>query len=160
MHVGSGKTIMLQTAQAIVFNTLDPNRQSVVRLLLDTGSQNSYITESVCNELKLGSKGKRNMSIMTFGSEAPTSQSCNIREVGMETKGGLSKALSLSMLSVPFICEPLYKAPLQACIDRYPYLKGLDLADSLNDSSQMQPDILIGLGKLSLGKPFIKVMVP
>lgn len=111
MHVGSGKTIMLQTAQAIVFNTLDPTQHSVVRLLLDTGSQNSYITESVCNELKLGSK-KRNMSIMTFGSKAPTSQSCNIREVGMETKGGLSKALSLSMLSVPFICEPLYKLAL------------------------------------------------
>lgn len=76
---------------------------------------------------------------MTFGSNKGKSQVCNIVDLGVNTKEGPNR-----MLSVSFICEPIVR-PIKFCVERYPYLNDIDLADSPSDSSHLQPEILIGL---------------
>lgn len=143
MYVDSGKTVLLQTARATVFNPLDPVRSMEVNLLLDSGSQNSYIAERVSETLALTPKGAKTLSIMTFGADEGVNQTCSIVKLGLQTRVGPTKELTL--LTVPFICKPLVSPPIQFCVDNYEYLNGLDLADTPRDSSHVQPDILVGL---------------
>ena len=75
------ETVMLQTAQATVYNIGKPEHRARVHIILDSGSQRSYVTDRVKNTLRLASKGKRTMSIATFGSARGT---CEIVEIGME----------------------------------------------------------------------------
>ena len=63
----ANQTILLQTAQAVVFNPDDPHRSAKVRVIFDLGSQRSYITERLKQELALCKVGEQGMSIMTFG---------------------------------------------------------------------------------------------
>ena len=66
--VRTDQAILLQTAKAITFNPSDPRVSQSVRIVLDTGSQRSYITNRVKEKLSLVPEGEQCMSIMTFGS--------------------------------------------------------------------------------------------
>ena len=60
--------LLLQTARAQVHNPSDPYRTLEVRLLLDGGSQRSYITDRVRKLLALEPSGEHRLSIAAFGS--------------------------------------------------------------------------------------------
>uniref|UniRef100_A0A1X7TZM9 Uncharacterized protein n=1 Tax=Amphimedon queenslandica TaxID=400682 RepID=A0A1X7TZM9_AMPQE len=47
------ETIMLQTAQATVYNIREPEHRARVRIILDSGSQRSYVTDRVKTTLRL-----------------------------------------------------------------------------------------------------------
>ena len=97
---------MLQTAKTFVFNLNDPTRKTTVQVLLDSGSQCSYITEQTCRRLRLKSLGTRAMRILTFGSRQENNTNCNVVKVGIETKG--DRPLEFKLLSIKHICEPAY----------------------------------------------------
>ena len=61
------QTTLLQTAICVVSNPLCPERETKVRVLLDQGSQLSYITSQLKEKLNLPVLGKENMIIKTFG---------------------------------------------------------------------------------------------
>ena len=63
----SGKHVLLQTAQATVFNPDCPSKTHTVRIMMDTGSQQSYITDRAQEQLALATSGEQCMTIMTFG---------------------------------------------------------------------------------------------
>ena len=142
-HVNSDHTVLLQTARVTVFNPIDSDKQKEISVILDTGSQKSYITESVIGILGIRRKGRRVMSVMTFGSDEGKSQQCDVVEVGLKLKGGLNRKLSL--LTTPLICEPMMSTPVEVCIANYEGLRSLDLADSSTNSTLIKPDLLIGL---------------
>ena len=52
--------------------------------------------------------------------------------------------MSLTLYVMPTICEPLSRQPLSLCVDKYPHLRGLELADSVKSESNMSIDVLIG----------------
>ena len=64
----TSKAVLLQTAQASVFNPDDPQRTKRVGIVFDNGSQRSYIKEQLKSDLNLTVRGRQSMSIMTFGS--------------------------------------------------------------------------------------------
>ena len=64
----SNQAILLQTAQTTVCNPNEPQLAKHVRLILDGGSQRSYITEELKKALHLRPTGEQSMRIMTFGS--------------------------------------------------------------------------------------------
>ena len=66
------------------------------------------------------------VSIRTFGTEADKIQICDVVTLGLTARTGVD--LELSRYVVPLICERLSGQPLE----RYPYLSGLELADSGN----------------------------
>ena len=117
-----------------------------MRILLDTGSQRSFVTERVKELLNLNSRDKRVLNITTFGSETRRQQSCYAVKLSICWKDGNSSELHL--LTVPFICEPLrvHVPPIQLNAEGLKYLLKLDLADSFDAEEQFQPDIHVLIG--------------
>jgi hypothetical protein len=131
--------LILQTAQVVVFNPDDPQRSKRVRVVLDSGSQRSYITERLHTELALQTKGEQSMAIVTFGSRGERSRVCDVR---LELRNGRMR--DLTVFAVPIICQPLTCQPITLCRDSYKHLKGLPLADSSDGSDTLEVDVLIG----------------
>ncbi|XP_011408081.1 PREDICTED: uncharacterized protein LOC105315219 [Amphimedon queenslandica] len=135
------ETIMLQTAQATVYNIREPEHRARVRIILDSGSQRSYVTDRVKTALRLASKGKRTMSIATFGSARGSCKTCEIVEIGMEVCDG--SVLKLRLFVVPIICEPLSGKTAQLSLDHLDHLSSLNLADPFY-GEEREIDILVG----------------
>ena len=60
------KAILLQTARAVASNE-NGSKKVGIHLLLDSGSQHSYLTESLKNKLNLPITEKENLYLNTFG---------------------------------------------------------------------------------------------
>ena len=135
----TNQSVLLQTAQASVFNPDDSQR---VRIVFDSGSQRSYITESLKLELNLTARGEQSMSIMTFGSSDANARLCDIVHVGLKLLGG--GTMLLSLYAVPLICEPFSCQPVTVCQMNYQHLADLPLADPSDGQEHLEISILIG----------------
>ncbi len=113
-----------------------------MRLLLDSGSQKSYISERTQRLLALEATGEQRLSIATFGSNKERDQVCPIIKVGMMTKG--DSPMHLSLYVVPMICEPLVSQPIAMCMKESQHSSMLDLADYSDGESCLEVDVLIG----------------
>ena len=136
------QSVFLQTARATIYHPGNPQLSLEVRLILDGGSQKSYISERARDLLDLEATEEQSLSIATFGSNKGSTKVCPIVNVGMCLKG--PSFMSLSLYVIPTICEPLVGQPITACVNQYPHLLGLELADSLSPESSMPVDLLIG----------------
>ena len=139
---GQHNTVLLQTAQARVCDPCQPSKSIEARILLDGGSQRSYITERVQKQLSLQTERFQRLSIATFGASRGETQTSSVVKVGLELKDG--SLLELSLLVMPIICEPLTGQPIASSVDMYPHLATLNLADDSTGDSTMEIDILIG----------------
>ena len=142
MWTYSGKHVQLQTARATAFNPNYRSKTCSVRIVMDTGSQRSYITDRVGEMLALASVREQCMTIMTFGASEGTTCVCGCVEVGIKLRKGCSQLLTI--FTVPTICEPLTPHSLASCREVYPHLRGLELADEFEDIDKLQVDLLIG----------------
>ena len=138
------KTVLLQTAWARVYNPSTPQPARELRILLDSGSQRSYITERAQRLLKLDAEGEQRLSIAVFGSAREHLKVCAVVKIGMELKD--HPHLYPSLLVVPMICELLVGQPISECIEGNQHLASLELADIADSSSTLTltVDILIG----------------
>ena len=139
---GQQKSVLLQTARGIVQNPQKPQSLVEIRLLLDSGSQKSYLTERAQQLLGLESSGEQLLSIATFGSRKEQTKVCPIVDVRMCLKG--YPPILLSLYVVPTICEPLVSQPITACIQQSKAFSGLDLANHSDGEGSLQVDMLIG----------------
>ena len=62
------KSVLLQTARAYIYNLRPPGHSVEIRLLLDGGSQKSYLSERARRILELDPVEEQQLSIATFGS--------------------------------------------------------------------------------------------
>ena len=134
--------VLLQTAKTIVYNIDDPKRTKEVRIIFDSGSQRSYITDKVREQLSLGSINAETMLIKTFGSENHTRQTCDVVKLGINLRDGSN--MQMSFLSVPLICEPLSNQPIALAASSWNRLAPLQLADYSQGDVPLEIDILIG----------------
>ena len=139
-YSGVGESTLLQLARVFAFNLNEPGNRMELYVLLDSGSQCSYITHSACQRLGLASLGTKSVSIMTFGSRVEHCTECNVVKLGLELKNGAH--IELKLLSVNHICEPLVYEAVD--LIKYPHLRNLDFSISLDHCKQIKPDILIG----------------
>ena len=65
MLISSGETVLMQTAVAEITNPYEDSLHQV-RLLLDCGSQRTYITESLANKLNLEREDETEIKLVTF----------------------------------------------------------------------------------------------
>ena len=138
----STKSVLLQTARALSYNPRKPDSRVELRILLDGGSQRSYLTERARRVLKLAPEGEQRLSIAAFGSARGGPKVCPIVNVGMLLKGYPS--MTVSLFVVPMICEPLIGQPIDVCISQNPHLADLELADWADQGSRLEVDVLIG----------------
>ena len=116
----SSKCVLLRTATAVAFNPDNPSNTSRVRIVLDTGSQNSYVIDSVQNQLSLKISGERSMSITTFGSIEAERCVCKYAMIGLKCKDNSEK--HLTVYSVPLICQPISPNVVPDSYDCFPRL--------------------------------------
>lgn len=136
------RAVLLQTACTVVHNPMKPEVVLELRILFDSGSQRSYITDRAKKLLQLVPKGEQTLSIATFGALKEQTRVCPIVDVGVVLKG--YPTMSLSLYTVPSICEPLSCQPITACVEANNHLLGLELADSSDGNTQSPVDMLIG----------------
>ena len=142
MYVDSQTPILLQTAQLQLYNQSEPWNSVRARAILDSGSQRTYISSRLRDQLQLPTRQTESLRIKTFGSTESRDQHYEIVELGLKLKNG--DDLKLVALVVPFICNPLTAQPISHSKDRYCHLLGLDLADSAEIDDVLDVDILIG----------------
>lgn len=96
-----GGTVLLQTARTSIYNPLKPQEKVKVRMLFDSGSQNSYLTERVRKSLRLEPTGGQTLSIAAFGATKEQAQVCPIVSVGLCLRVTLTP-VSRSTLYLPY----------------------------------------------------------
>ncbi len=144
MFVGqSQESVLLQTA---IVNVVRPDNESYVqgcRLVFDSCSQRTYITEDLAHNLALPIIGRDSLLIKTFGENDARLRMCNIVQVGIKTEYG--GTVYVRAYVVPVICGPLVQPPASVVQNEYDHLRGLPLADNpgMVDPS-MNIQILVG----------------
>ena len=130
--------ILLQTARSKAYTA---NNQLVpVYVLLDSGSQRSYITNSLKVRLKLEPLSQERLALNTFGNTGCMREGCDLVVVTLQGRRG--EDIKIPVLSFPAICLPLQTAVV---VDQYSHLRDLDLANYDADKGCSDSiDILIG----------------
>ena len=137
----ANKVIFLQTALTDVSNPRNPSHMLNARIVLDNGSQKSYVTERVKNFLSLPVTATEPLSIAAFGSSRRESKHCDVVRLAIRTKSGHNHELNLYV--VPHICDPLTTPTVSTCVEMHDHLAHLDLADVSQDPT-LEIDVLIG----------------
>ena len=128
--------VLLQTAKAFAFGD-DRSQKIPVNILFDCGSQKSYVTEEIKNELSLNVKHKETVNLNTFGSQTYSRKVSEHVIVNLEVN---DEIIAISALTTSAICSPISSS---VDVRNYPHLTGLQLANKL-ESSDQHIGILIG----------------
>ena len=123
-------------------NELTMGKGVKARVILDSRSQRSYITNRLKDELSLPVECQETMLIKTFGSQDKKLQSCDAVCFAVKLPDG--KDMKMSAYSVPLICEPLTGQTVTLARKMYKHLNGIHLADYSTGAEPAEVDILIG----------------
>ena len=133
-------SMLLQTGRSFVYGE-NPDYKIPVRMMFDTGSHRSYVSNKVADKLGLKSEGTETLNINTFGSlkynkHVSKRISCYVATQDRES-------VQVTALTHPQICAPVQPLP---DISNFPELLGLQLADQLVDGNcRDEIDMLIGI---------------
>lgn len=86
----------LQTA---VVKVAKQEKQISCRLILDSGSQRSYVNKSIVEQLELKPLGNDQLIVYTFGSDSPIQISSPIVEIEIVTKRNIRKRIQVNVVS-------------------------------------------------------------
>lgn len=123
LYTSASVGVLLQTARAEVFNPEQPHSCMTMRMILDSGSQRSYITCKARDALLLPTVNQRRLVIKTFGSSQEGEHCCDTVRIAVKTVDG--NVLELQLFVVPLICEPLTNQSIALCQSEYPHLAHL-----------------------------------
>ena len=138
----ANQPVLLLTAFTSIYDPRKPEKRLQVRLILDSGSQHSYISRRAKEALHLIPEDECQLAIAAFGSKRSEQQRCEIVRVRVKTCDGPDAELTL--LTVPVICEPLAVQPISLCRDTYNHLSCLELADASDGNTPSEVYLLIG----------------
>ena len=141
-YSNSSTPVLLQTAQATVYNPQRPECKVKARIILDSDSQRTYLTDNLKNILQLPVLEKKQVSIKTFGSTEERLEFVEVAALEIELKGGPN--LSLSAFAVPLICQPLQGQSVEQVVNDNASFAGLRLADHCSEGETLNVDILVG----------------
>ena len=108
--MASSRHILMQTATVMV-KDLHGKLSAKIRLILDSGSQRSYVTESLAKQLKLPLDTTESLSVVTFASDKPKQLECKSSKVQLSLKDG--KTMTLKITVVPNITGKIHRVPLR-----------------------------------------------
>ena len=141
MLIDAKTDVLLQTADCIIFNPRE-TKTLKIKVLLDPGSQKTYLSDAVKDYLKLDAITKQNVAIKTFGST--NGQLKELGEFKFALRGLHENCLRfhISRFSVPIVCGPVSSHKIDFVKNSYPYLRDLKLADSGQNKGKI--DLFIG----------------
>ena len=119
-HVSTMNSVLLQTAHADMCD-IDEKRVKRVRVLLDPGSQKSYISLKAVDALKLNPVCEEQLIIKTFGDAAE--KSMRVKEYQFVIKSIDGASLYLKGYGVPKICSTLSGQEIEVARDKFPFFE-------------------------------------
>ena len=134
--------MLLQTALTTIYEPKRPQDTSRVRLIPDNGSQHSYISSQAKEALHLVPEDECNLAVAAFCSKRGKAQRCEVVHIRVKTHDGANPEPTL--LTVPYMCEPLSVQPISLCTEIYSHLSGLELVEASDGNEPMEVDLLIG----------------
>ena len=142
-HTDSTAGVCLQPARAMGYNPQQSEVKVKARIVLDRGSQRTYITNNLKNILQLPTLEKKQVSIKTFRSTVERLEVVDVVALGEELNR--EPDLSLSAFTLPLICQPLQGQPVEQAVRNNPCLSGLKPADFCTKGETLGVNILAGL---------------
>ena len=142
--LSSGEMVLMQTATAGISNPISGQAENV-RMLFDTGSHRTYITESLAKKLNLKRGEESEINLVTFGSEKPKTQKTTDTTVGIMLKGGSIMNINVSV--VPSITGSILRCLVQCkALQNWEHLWNEEnLADSFpTENETTKIELLIG----------------
>ena len=134
----------MQTAIADINNPNNGLKENV-RLLLDSGSQRTYVAESLAKKMDLKMGKKEKIMLVTFGSDTPKRIKTPTTKSNIQLKDG--STLNISANVVPQIAGSIQRRPVNLkSIKNWEYLwTEFSLADDIpNVRETSSVDLLIG----------------
>lgn len=131
--------VLLQTCSVVACHE---NRSKLVRVLLDNGSERTWITKNLANVLKVKVIRKERLSVYSFGLKKAEEKIYHVARLELKNRKDCDKSIQIEALIAETISAAPIAAPDQktcAVLKR----KGFLLADKGSNSEQ-SVDILIG----------------
>ena len=133
------RKVFLQTMAACAVGPFGSER---VRCLLDTGSETSFILESLAHRLGLVPSAKPHVSVESFGSSFISNAPTNLYPVTLRSLYDPNVSFQMDMLGTQSITRKEHRFPDSSDLNSMPHLKNISFSD---DSSFASPiEILIG----------------
>lgn len=130
--LSSDEQVLMQTATVEVEN-LQKSKKVTTRLLLDTGSQRTYITNELAEKLRLPITGSETLTVYTFSASKPRELHTPVTGLRLLTKDGSSLHLRVNV--IPKITGNLQRAYFNP--EKFSHLlKDIPLADSVTSTEE------------------------
>ena len=128
--VSYGEMVLMQTAKTEIQNQ-DKSRCEQVRILLDSGSLRTYVTEKLAEKLQLTRDSEEEIKLVTFGSDKPKTVKTVQTKLRLKLNNG--EYLEISANIVPVISGSVQRKALKFCNSQNieHLVKILDMADSI-----------------------------
>lgn len=142
--ISSDEMVLMQTAVTDIVNP-ETSKAERVRLILDSGSHRTYITQKLADKLNVRYTGKQELKIVTFGSNSSQQIQTKCAKVDVKLRNGESMSIDVNI--VPTISGELYRRPIKALNeDSVKHLIGtVGLADTLpTESESSSIEMLVG----------------
>ena len=134
--------ILLQTVSSKVSSA--PNGSfSNARLLLDSGSQRSYISENLREKLGRKTIRQERILIKPFGKSEKVARTLDIVQLFVQVDS--ERSFCFELICFSHLCDPLTYQNISFALRNFPSLKSLKLADSNSSCSELTIDILVGV---------------
>ena len=141
----SGERVLLQTAIVLVQSS-DKRKTILVKVLFDSASHRSFMTEKFTKQIQLIPQYKESLSVSTFAAKKPQDVSTYVAEFNVITKDKCCIHFHANVIEQ--ITGPIQRGPLQlADMDFLRSISTDRLADSIptvGNSEQYAVDLLIG----------------
>ena len=141
-HVtGNSETVLLQTANGYIADEKE-RRMQPVKILLDSCSQQTYVSQKVVKNLELNPIREVSMNIKAFGSNEGKDMLLKEYQIVLKPKNK-SSSMYMKALAIPSICAPISGQNLKLAMEQNEFLNNLNLADN-GDNTKCEIDLLIG----------------
>ena len=136
----NNKNILLQTAYAKL-SSFNSNKINDVRIIFDTGSQKTYVTNDVKKYLHLPTLRTERIFVNMLGNYDSEPRTVDVGPLKCIVNG---KTIVIESLSGLYICSDIYDQNVRHASRNYAHLKNIKLADAF-DANCKKIDILIGI---------------
>ncbi|XP_051159157.1 uncharacterized protein LOC127280294 [Leptopilina boulardi] len=143
--------ICLQTLRVKLFSK---NREKIVRVLIDTGSQRSYVRDDLAREMDYVSEGEMKMTHSLFGGAKSKCETHSVYKIRVRSLDN-QYVCNFLAISQGIICDTVPSINHDVWVEEL-YTKGIVLSD-VGSSDRGCIDILVGAdiaGKLLTGKRY------
>ena len=144
--VSSGEMVLMQTARTEIRGQGQENSKGeTVRILLDSGSQRTYVTEHLADMLQLKREKEEEIKLVTFGSDRPKVVKTTQTRLSVKLNNGQYMDITANL--VPVISGTVQRNSINLCSSKNieHLVKSLDLADTIPlETESSTVELLIG----------------